>query len=106
MHRFEQRLKQRMRDPEFAVGYREMSAELDMLTAIEQAREALHISKEELATRLGRKREVISRLLNSETANPTLDSLTEILAALGLTAEITLRRARDDEQPIAVKVAL
>lgn len=85
-----------------------MGAELDILVALEQAREALHIRKEELAERMGRKREVISRLLNATEANPTLATLTAMLTALGPKADITLRRAAEDEdeQPIAVTLAL
>jgi transcriptional regulator with XRE-family HTH domain len=106
MNRFEQRLKQRMRNPEFAAGYREMDAELELIAALEQAREALHLSKEELAQRMGRKRESISRLLNAEQANPTLETITEILSALGIVADIRLRRAMNDEHPIHIEMAL
>ena len=52
MNRFEQRLRQRLQNPEFAAGYREMGAEIELLQAIEAVREQLQISKEELATRL------------------------------------------------------
>jgi transcriptional regulator with XRE-family HTH domain len=106
MSRFEQRLRRRMRDPEFAEGYREMAAELALLQALDEAREQLHISKEELAHRMGRRREAVSRLLNADDANPTLGTITGLLTALGLTAEIKLRRAAEDDAPIEVATAL
>lgn len=102
MNRFEQRMRKRMQNPKIAAGYREMGAEIELLQALDQAREQLHISKEELASRMGKKRESVSRLLNDEGANPTLETLTELLSALGITAEITLRAAKGDEQPINV----
>jgi transcriptional regulator with XRE-family HTH domain len=106
MGRFEQRLRARLKNPEFASGYREMTAEIDLIRALDEAREQLHISKEELATRTGKRRESVSRLLNTEEANPTLDTITGLVSALGLTADITLRRAENDEAPIKVTVAL
>lgn len=100
MTRFHQRLQKRMQNPEFAAGFREMEGELALLQALEAAREAMHISKKELARRMGKQRETITRLLNSSDANPTLETLTELLSALGLTADITLRPARENETPI------
>jgi ribosome-binding protein aMBF1 (putative translation factor) len=82
MNRFEQRLKRRMQNPDFAAGYRDMDAEISLMTALDQARETLHVSKEDLAARMGRRRESISRLLNAQEANPTLETITEMLAAI------------------------
>src|SRR5947207_15927276 len=62
--RFEQRLRARLENEEFAAGYREMAAELDLVRALDEAREQLHVSKEELAARTGRRRESVSRLFN------------------------------------------
>ena len=106
MNRFEQRLKKHLQNAEFAAGYREIDAELELMAALEQVRESLHLSKEELAARMGRKRESISRLLTDETANPTLDTITQLLSALGIVADIKLRRAEDSEHPIRIEMAL
>ena len=106
MNRFEQRLKQHLHSPEFAAGYREMDAELELMAALEHIRESLHLSKEELAARMGRKRESVSRLLTDEAANPTLDTITQLLSALGIVAEIKLRRSEDSEHPIHIEMAL
>ena len=66
-------------------------------TAVEQK-----ITKEALAAQMGRKREAISRLLTSEEINPTLDTFIELLSALKLTADITLRRSKEGEGPIKI----
>ncbi len=106
MNRFEQRLQTRMKNAEFAAGYRDMEAELDLLQAIDDARAQLQVSKEELARRMGRQREAVSRVLTTDEANPTLDTIAELLAALGVTADITLRKAGEGEGPLRVALAL
>jgi transcriptional regulator with XRE-family HTH domain len=106
MNRFEQRLKKHMNNAAFAAGYREMDAEIELMAALEQVRATLHLSKEELAARMGRKRESVSRLFNAEHANPTLETITELLAALGIVADIRLRRGTDNEHPIHIETAL
>ncbi|HEY7349704.1 MAG TPA: helix-turn-helix transcriptional regulator [Ktedonobacterales bacterium] len=100
MSRFHQRLQEDMKDSEFAAGFREMDAALNLLHAIEEARRSLHITQKELATRMGRRREAVTRILTGDEANPTLETITELLSALGLKAEITLRPAEPDDTPI------
>ena len=95
-----------MKNPEIAAGYQEMRGEIELLHALDTMREHLHITKEELAQRMGRKREAISRIFNAEDANPTLDTLTEMLLALGITAEIKLRKAEQHDTPIKVETVL
>lgn len=106
MTRFEQRVRKHLQDKEVAEGYQEMSAELDLMHAIEHLRKHQHISQEVLAERMGKKREVVSRLLSSEDANPTLDTLLELFSALGVTADITLRQSEEGEAPLKVSVEL
>lgn len=103
MNRFQQRRQKRLQQPDIAAGYQEMHAELELLRALDAVREQLHISKEELAQRMGRKREAVSRIFNAEDANPTLDTITDLLLALGVTAEIKLRKAHEGESPILVE---
>jgi hypothetical protein len=43
-------------------------------------------------------------MLNSPHPNPQLDTLTRMLKALDVTADIHLRRAREGDPPIRVKV--
>lgn len=106
MNRFEQRLQQRLKNPEVAAGYREMEAEMSLLQAIEHAREEMHVTKEELAARMGKHREAVSRTLTAEDANPTLETLASLLSALGITAEIILRKSQTDEAPIKVSTQI
>ncbi|HEX6481709.1 MAG TPA: helix-turn-helix domain-containing protein [Ktedonobacteraceae bacterium] len=59
-----------------------------------------------MAARLGKKRAAISRLFSSDEINPTLNTLIELLSALNLTADITIRQAEEGEEPIKVAVEL
>ncbi len=106
MNRFEQRLQKRLKNKEFAAGYREMDAELELIHAIDTARKYKNMSHEELATLMGKKREAVSRLLSADDINPTLNTLIELLTALRLTADITLRQAEEGEGPIKVAMEL
>src|SRR6266851_4579783 len=102
VNRYEQRRRKLLQNEEVAAGYREMAAELELMHAIDDVRKQLHMSQEQLATRMGKKREAVYRLLSSDDINPTLDTLIELLSALNLTADITLRQAREGEGPIKV----
>ena len=106
MNRFEQRLKKRLQNEEFAAGYWEMDVELELMHAIDTIRKQQHMSHEKLAALMGKKREAISRLLSADDSNPTLNTLIELLSALKLTADITLRQAREGEGPIRVAIEL
>ena len=106
MNRFEQRLRKQLQNEEIAAGYREMDAELELMHAIDRVCKHQHMSQEQLATLMGKKREAISRLLSSDDANPTLSTFIELLSALNLTADITLRQARQGESPIRVAMEL
>ncbi len=106
MNRYEQRRQKLLQNPEVAAGYREMAAELELMQAIDAVRKQLHMSQEQLAKRMGKKREAVSRLLSDEDINPTLNTLIELLSALDLTADITLRQAREGEGPIKVTMEL
>src|SRR6266705_1695467 len=87
---------------QLGAGYQEMAAELELMHAIDDIRKQLDMSQEQLATRMGKKREAVSRLLSADDINPTLNTLIELLSALNLTADITLRQAREGEGPIKV----
>ena len=106
MNRFEQRRQKLLQNEEVAAGYREMAAELELMRALDEVRKQLNLSQEQLAKRMGKKREAVSRLLSGDEVNPTLDTLIELLSALQLTADITLRRAREGEGPITVATEL
>ena len=106
MSRYEQRRAKRLQNPEIAAGYKEMEAEFQLMDAIEAIRKHHHISQGILAERMGKKREAISRLLSSDEANPTLETMIELLSALNITADITLREAKEGESPIHVVTEL
>lgn len=104
MSRFEQRMQQRLRNPEIAAGYQEMDSELQLIEAIDTLRERAHISTEELARRMGRTRPSVSRLFNAVQANPTLDTLIDLLTALGITADVNLRPSHEGDKALNVAI--
>ena len=106
MNRFELRLKKRLQGPKFAAGYREMEGHIALLRALEQAREQMHISKAELAKRLGRARPSLSRLLTGPGANPTLETIAGICAALGIRAQIRLCKGSPRQPVLSVETRL
>ena len=106
MNRFEQRLRKRLENEKIAEGSREMAAELELMRAIDTARKHLQMTQEQLAERMGKKREAVSRLLSADDVNPTLNTIIELLSALNLTADITIRQAEEGEGPINVAMEL
>ena len=105
MSRYEQRRAERLKNPEIAAGYQEMDSELQLIAALDQLRANANLSIEELAHRMGKQRASVSRLFNAERPNPTLDTLTDLLAALGVTAEVKLRPSQQGELPIKIEVS-
>lgn len=103
MSRFNQRLRQDMEDPAFAVGYYEQDVELKLIQALDAFRRHERISNAQLAQHSGLSREAISRLFNAERPNPTLETLSELLRALHLQAEVTLRQVPEGTPPIHIK---
>lgn len=77
-----------------------MSAAADLLGIFEEQRELEGLSKAEVGRTLGANRTAISRLLESDGANPTLRTITRLLYALGLHADITIRQARENEDGV------
>lgn len=82
---------------EHALEGEAMSAAADLLGIFEERRELEGLSKAEIGRTLGANRTAISRLLESDGANPTLRTITRLLYALGLHVDITVREAREDE---------
>ena len=102
MSRYHQRRSKFLNNAEIAAGYEEMDSELGLIAVIDAIREREGVTTEELARRMGRRREAVSRLLNATYPNPTLDTFLHLLKALDLTAEIRLRRSVDGEPAIQV----
>lgn len=86
--RAERYLKSRLRDPEYRVAYERSRKRIDqidsVIRALDDRREALDLSKAELARRAEMQPEAVRRLFSAERPNPTLHTLAAIAEALGL----------------------
>ncbi len=105
MSRFHQRKRAKLENPEIAAAYKEARAEIALQHALDQVRQRRQITKDQLAERMGRHREAISRVLTAEHSNPTLETVTSLLVALDVTADITVRQGGQGESPITVHVS-
>lgn len=63
-----------------------------MLHVIESVRARENLPKAEVARRMDRKPEAVSRLLRGEGTNPTLDTLVDLADVLGLEPDIRIKR--------------
>lgn len=93
---FEDFLNDQLTDPSFKAGFERKLAKVksiaQVLYVIESVREQQNVPKAEIARRMDRKPEAISRLLRGEGSNPTLDTLVDLVDALGLELDIRIRR--------------
>jgi DNA-binding phage protein len=93
---FEEFLDGQLADPKFRAGFERKLAKVrgiaEVLNVIEAVRERENIPKAEVARRMERKPEAISRLLRGEGANPTLETLVDLIDAIGLELDIRIRR--------------
>ncbi len=93
---FDEFLEGQLADPSFRAGFEKKLAKVksiaEVLQLIEAVRERENIPKAELARRMERKPEAISRLLRGEGSNPTLDTLIDLVDAIGLELDIRIRR--------------
>ena len=103
MSRFHQHLREDLKDPEFAAAFYDMSVDIALLQVLEQARKALNVSEKELAERMGVQRPTVTRLFNASHPNPTLETISDILRALGLQAEIKISPAPSEDASIPIK---
>ena len=103
MSRFHQRLNEDLSDSEFAEAFYDMSVDITLLQALEEARKALNVSEKELARRMGIQRPSVTRLFNASHPNPTLDTISDILRALGPQAEIKISLASPEDAAIPIK---
>lgn len=103
MSRFHQRLREDLKDAEFAEAFYDMSADIALLQVLEQARRSLNVSEKDLAERMGVHRSTVTRLFNASHPNPTLDTISDILRALGLQAEIKISPASPEDASVPIK---
>jgi DNA-binding phage protein len=96
----ERRLAQLMEDPEFKANYERAQAQIkqvdEVMRALDQLRVESHMSKAELARRIGKNPASVRRLFSSE-ANPELGTIAAMATALD--AEITIKPRRNKRQP-------
>ncbi|MEV0456780.1 helix-turn-helix transcriptional regulator [Catellatospora methionotrophica] len=75
-------------DSEFLRAYLTESVRIStvdaLINALEDARESAHLNKAELARAIGAEPAVVRRLLSATSPNPTIGTLAEVAAALGL----------------------
>jgi DNA-binding phage protein len=92
----ERYLARRLEDPEYRQAYEEARERIDqidsVIRALDARREALDLTKAELARRAGVKPEAIRRLFSAEKPNPTLTTLVALAGALDLEILPTPRR--------------
>jgi DNA-binding phage protein len=93
---FEDFINEKLSDATFKAGFERKLAKVksiaEVLHAIESVREQESIPKAEVARRMDRKPEAVSRLLRGQGANPTLDTLVELADAIGLELDIRIKR--------------
>jgi len=80
---FESDLKQELQDPESAKYFGAAQAKSSFAITLAEARRQLNLTQQQLAARLGVSQSYIAKLEGGE-ANPTLDTIGSLLAALGL----------------------
>ncbi|HHU09305.1 MAG TPA: helix-turn-helix transcriptional regulator [Intrasporangiaceae bacterium] len=81
---------------EFIVESMRIATIDEVVNALDDAREAAGMSKAELARAIQVEPATIRRLFASDTSNPTLGTLAELAAALGM--RITIQPLDDDER--------
>jgi transcriptional regulator with XRE-family HTH domain len=111
---FEDFLDCQLADPAFRIGFEQKLAKVkgiaEVLSVIESVREREGIPKAEVARRMERKPEAISRLLRGEGANPTLETLVDLIDAMGLELDIRIKqqpaKRHSDYTPIKVSATV
>jgi DNA-binding phage protein len=111
---FDEFLDGQLADPAFKAGFEKKLAKVkgiaEMLQVIELVRERQNLPKAEIARRMNRKPEAISRLLRGEGANPTLDTLIDLIDAIGLELDIRIKRQpakrNGDYSPLKIHTAV
>lgn len=97
---FNKMLDRRLADPERARAFAAELARIQAIDAVvnqlDAAREEKHMSKAELARAAGVEPSAVRRLLSAQSVNPTLSTIAELAAALGL--KLTLTPMAEDER--------
>jgi helix-turn-helix protein len=93
---FEVALARELEDPYFRAGFERKLARMratdELVRSLELARANKHLTKAEVARRINRRPEAISRLLAGKDQSPSLDTITDLAYALGLEIELRIRK--------------
>jgi DNA-binding phage protein len=111
---FEDFLGEELADPQRKAAFERKLAKVksmaEVLHVIESVREEKRLSKAEVARRMDRKPESVSRLLRGEGANPTLETLVELADAIGLELDIRIKpqpaRPKASYSPLKVQATV
>jgi len=90
--RFQDHLKERLKDPAFAKAFAEVDAEVRLAVALAEAREHAGLTQAQLARKLRTRQSNISRI-EQGSQNITLRTLEKIAHALRCKIDIRLRPA-------------
>lgn len=85
--KFDDFLKEELKDPEFKKGFNEEVLKLDVAVAITELRKSAHLTQRELAEKVGKPQSTIARIEKGNT-NVSIVTLAEIADALGKTVEV------------------
>ncbi|MFF1539117.1 helix-turn-helix domain-containing protein [Microbacterium sp. NPDC058269] len=106
---FWQDLQTEMQDPEFARAYATESIRIATIDALvnelDSLREGASLSKAQLARAIGADPSVVRRLLSSSSVNPTLGTLAEVAAALGMKVTLAPMNQQEKKQITAPMLA-
>ncbi|ADO76026.1 helix-turn-helix domain-containing protein [Stigmatella aurantiaca] len=85
---FDRYFERQMEKPAFAKAYAKARAEIDsvdqFIRALDEARAAAHLSKAEVARRIGTSPVVVRRLLTQTSVNPSFQLVSKLAQAVGL----------------------
>ncbi|MDP2345521.1 MAG: helix-turn-helix domain-containing protein [Deltaproteobacteria bacterium] len=101
-------LAKRMENPTFAADFKEARAEIDavdgFIRMLDERRTAIGLSKGELARRVSQNPSALRRLLTSG-GNPSMKTMVEIAAAVGMVLKFEVEEPAAKATPKAPKVA-
>jgi DNA-binding Xre family transcriptional regulator len=111
---FDSYLDEQLADPEFRDGFERKLANLqsfvELIKALDRARETHKLSKKDVADRMGRHPSAVSRLLSGDGPNPTLETIAELAEALDVQISIHVKprpkRARKSTPAMAVTASV
>ena len=87
MKTFDEMLAKQMKDEEFKKEYEAIQPEMDVISAIVDARTSQNLTQKELSERTGINQADISKLENG-TRNPSINLLKRLAEGMGMTLKI------------------